>query len=339
MKKIELPRIIIKEEGAALQLGEVLLELKKRNPLIVARQNGRKILGEKLSQEFNIPIEGISNATIGESKALEEKAQIQKYDILIAIGGGTAIDCCKLASFNSQIEFISIPTSLSHDGMASPISSVSSNNEKMSIPCKPPIAVLCDLEILKNSPKKLLCAGIGDAISNYTAVLDWKIGAKNGEEYGEYAAALSSLCAARIIRNAKKMAKDEKIATNILAESLIASGAAMSIAGSSRPASGAEHQFSHALDKLLERPALHGEQCGIGTILMAKLHGKNWKKIRETLKIFGAPTTAKELETPREKIIEALTIAHRIRNRTTILGINGLSEKAAESLAIETGVI
>jgi len=98
--------------------------------------------------------------------------------------------------------------------------------------------------------------------------------------------------------------------------------------------------FSHALDMLAEKPALHGEQTGVGTIIMAYLHGMKWERVRETLKRVGAPTNAYELGIDPEVIIEALTIAHTIRpGRYTILGKDGLTREAAEKAAKITGVI
>jgi glycerol-1-phosphate dehydrogenase [NAD(P)+] len=113
----------------------------------------------------------------------------------------------------------------------------------------------------------------------------------------------------------------------------------MSIAGSSRPASGSEHMFSHALDRLAPKPALHGEQCAVGTIMMMYLHGGNWQEIRDALIKIKVPVTAKGLKIDDELIIEALTIANTIRQeRYTILS-GGLTYEAAEDLAIQTGVI
>ncbi len=79
----------------------------------------------------------------------------------------------------------------------------------------------------------------------------------------------------------------------------------MCIAGSSRPCSGSEHQFSHALDIVASRPALHGEQCGVGTIMMAYLHSLDWRRVRQVLRSIGAPTTAEGLGVPSEAIIKA----------------------------------
>ncbi|MEM3401966.1 MAG: glycerol-1-phosphate dehydrogenase, partial [Candidatus Hadarchaeales archaeon] len=85
--------------------------------------------------------------------------------------------------------------------------------------------------------------------------------------------------------------------------------------------------------------ALHGEQCGVGTIVMAYLHGANWKRIRETLKTVGAPTTAEELGVTADEVITALVSAWKIRpERYTVLR-RGLEKKEAEKLARETGVI
>jgi glycerol-1-phosphate dehydrogenase [NAD(P)+] len=114
----------------------------------------------------------------------------------------------------------------------------------------------------------------------------------------------------------------------------------MSIAGSSRPCSGSEHLFSHALDLIAPNSSLHGEQCGVGAIMMAYIQGQKWRRIRDKLKAVGAPTNAEELGVDPRHIIHALTKAHTIRkDRFTILGSSGLTERAAERTAKVTGVI
>ena len=98
--------------------------------------------------------------------------------------------------------------------------------------------------------------------------------------------------------------------------------------------------FSHALDLLHPGNALHGEQCGLGTIMMMKLHGGNWKRIRDALAQIGAPTTAAQVGIADDYIIDALVAAKDIRkDRFTILGDSGLTREAAENLARSTGVI
>jgi len=123
-------------------------------------------------------------------------------------------------------------------------------------------------------------------------------------------------------------------------EALISCGVAMSIAGSSRPCSGSEHLFSHALDLVAPSKAMHGEQCGVGTVMMAYLCKMDWKGIKGTLQKAGAPTTAEELGVESEAVVEALVRACTIRpGRYTILEEKRLSYDSAEKLAKVTGVI
>jgi len=122
-------------------------------------------------------------------------------------------------------------------------------------------------------------------------------------------------------------------------KSLIVSGVAMSVAGSSRPASGAEHMFSHTLDQISPGTSMHGEQCGIGAIMMMYLHGGEWEMIRDALEDIGAPTTARQLGIDKELIIDALMKSHSIRpERYTILGSEGLTREASLRLIETTGV-
>ena len=114
----------------------------------------------------------------------------------------------------------------------------------------------------------------------------------------------------------------------------------MSIAGSSRPCSGAEHLFSHALDIVAGETSLHGERAGVGAVLSAYLHSANWQTIKGFLKEIGAPSTAKELKVTPAQLVKALTIAHTLRpERYTILGETGVTERAAERVARATGII
>jgi len=125
-----------------------------------------------------------------------------------------------------------------------------------------------------------------------------------------------------------------------LVEGLISTGVAAGIAGSSRPCSGSEHLFSHALDAIAPGRALHGEQCGIGTIMMAKLQGLDWQRVRRALKSVKTPTRASDTELSDDEIVRALVKARSIRpDRYTILSKVKFTSQTARELARETGVI
>jgi glycerol-1-phosphate dehydrogenase [NAD(P)+] len=264
-----------------------------------------------------------------------------KPEVVLGVGGGKVIDVAKLASSFEGVPFISVPTAASHDGVSSSRASIKDLGSPTSMSVQAPIAIIADTDIIARSPYRLIASGCGDIVAKYTAVRDWRLAHKlKGQYYGEYAASLALMSAKLILRNAAVIRNNVEEGVRVVLEALISCGVAMSIAGSSKPCSGAEHLFSHALDMIAPKPALHGEQCGVGTIMMAYLHRINWRMIREKLRKIGSPTTADELGIEPRYIVEALTTAHKIRpERYTILGESGLSKESAERLARVTGVI
>jgi glycerol-1-phosphate dehydrogenase [NAD(P)+] len=261
--------------------------------------------------------------------------------VLFAIGGGTKIDAAKLASARQNVPFISIPTTLSHDGIASPLASVKGLDKPYSITAQAPLAIIADTEIIAQAPWRLAVSGCGDVIAKFTAVKDWQLAhTEKNEYYGEYAASLALMSATLVIQNAGLIRPGSEEGLRVLLEALISCGVAMSIAGTSRPCSGAEHLFSHALDLLKCPHALHGEQCGVGAVLAAYLHNANWMRIRDTLKQIGAPTTARELGVEDEDVVKALEMAATIRpERYTILHKLNLNREACAKVARTTMVI
>ncbi|WP_456452820.1 NAD(P)-dependent glycerol-1-phosphate dehydrogenase [Thermococcus sp.] len=346
MHLMELPREVLLGEDLKGEVLNVARRLKlPEKALILYGPKTREIAGreveENLKREFDVRGVLIKEASIEEVVRVERKIREEGAGWIIAVGGGSIIDVAKLASFRADVPFISFPTTASHDGIASANASIKDLGMKTSMKARPPIAVIADVKVIKTAPYRYLAAGVGDMISNLTAVKDWQLAHKiRGEYYSEYAASLSLMSAKMVIRNANIIRLGNEESVRKVIKGLISSGVAMSIAGSSRPASGAEHLFSHALDAIAPKPALHGEQCGVGTIIMAYLHGLKWERIRETLKKVGAPTNAYELGIDPEYIVEALTVAHKIRpERYTILGKDGLTREAAERAAKITGVI
>ncbi|MFQ5800438.1 MAG: NAD(P)-dependent glycerol-1-phosphate dehydrogenase, partial [Candidatus Hydrothermarchaeales archaeon] len=288
-----------------------------------------------------VKVEIISDATSEEVSRVEELLRNNCSRFAVAVGGGKVIDVTKLASKNSGIEFLSIPTAAAHDGIASSRASIKRDGNTVSIGANAPVAIIADTAVIQRGPYRLLASGCGDIISKYTSVKDWELARdKRGEEFSEYAAALSMMSAKIIMDSSATISNGSEESTRKVVKALISCGVAMSIAGSSRPASGSEHKFSHALDAIAQNPALHGEQCGVGTIMMMRLHGGDWEKIKEALSKIGAPTTAKELGIEEGLIVKALVKAREIRpERYTILEEVKLTERDAERLARETGVI
>jgi glycerol-1-phosphate dehydrogenase [NAD(P)+] len=261
---------------------------------------------------------------------------------LVGVGGGKPIDIAKMAAEDVGRGFVSVPTAASHDGIVSGRGSVPEGDTRHSVAAEPPLAVVADTEVIADAPWQLTTAGCADIISNYTAVADWQLASRlRAVEYSEYAGALSEMTAEMLVDNADSIKPGLEESAWIVVKALVSSGVAMSIAGSSRPASGAEHLISHQLDRIAPGRALHGHQVGVAAIMTAYLQGGDrgfWREIRSALESLGAPTTAEELGITPEELVEATTSAHEIRDRYTILG-DGISETAARRTAETTGVI
>jgi glycerol-1-phosphate dehydrogenase [NAD(P)+] len=344
-RKIQLPREIHTGPGLIKETGSICSELRfKGKVLVVSGTHTSKIGGEQVIESLENKGFSVDNITIKQANmdtVLEVQDLIKDISLVLGVGGGKIIDVAKLSSTRSGINFISIPTAASHDGIASPRASIKNEGSSVSLQAASPIGVIADTKIISKAPFRLLAAGFGDVISNHTAVLDWKLAHRLlNVNYSDSAAALSLMTSKMTLKSASAIKEGLIESSEVVVKALISSGMAISIAASSRPASGAEHKFSHALDMIAPKPALHGEQCGVGTIMMMYLHGGDWKSIRNALKIVKAPITAKELSIEPEYIIEALKIAHTIRkDRYTILGDRGLTDEAALALARNTGVV
>ncbi|MFQ6064180.1 MAG: NAD(P)-dependent glycerol-1-phosphate dehydrogenase [Candidatus Bathyarchaeia archaeon] len=282
-----------------------------------------------------------SSSTMWGVRAAEERIDELKPQVVLGIGGGTKIDVAKLSSFHKNVPFISVPTTASHDGIASPVASVKGLSKPYSIMAHSPMAIIADTNVIIQSSYRLVASGCGDVLSKFTSVSDWKLAHEvENEYYGDYAASLALMSARLVVRNAEVISSGEEEGVRVLLEALISCGVAMSIAGSSRPCSGSEHQFSHTLDLIAPQPAMHGEQCGVGAIMMAYLHKLDWKQIKATLHKVRAPTTAEGLGIEPELVIQALVKAQSVRpERYTILSEKELDFESAEKLARVTGVI
>ena len=346
LKAMQLPRIVIIGPDALEQVVPTCNKLKlEKSTVLICDETTKTIAGDVIyknldQNDFDVQMKTISNV---DKDTLEEVLQLineTKAHSVMGIGGGRPIDTAKYCASHADIPFFSVPTATSHDGIASGRASVTFEGIKASIEADPPIAIIADTDIISRAPHRLLISGCGDILANYSAVADWKLAHRlKGEEFSNYAAVLSEQTAEMLLANIERIAPNQEESARVLLKAVVTSGIAMSIAGSSRPASGSEHMFSHALDKVANIPGLHGEQCGVGSIMMMYLHGLDWEKIRDALSAINAPVSADALGVSREELVEALTIAHEIRpERYTILA-EGLSRETATEVAEITGVI
>ena len=225
-------------------------------------------------------------------------------------------------SFLKKLPFVSIPTSTSNDGFSSPGASLLVKGKRMSLPAKTPYGIIIDIDVIKGAPEKFIFSGIGDLVSNITALYDWKFEEEHGKAIiDDFATMISKKAVNSFVRTEFKSIKDDLFLKELV-DSLTLNGISMEIAGDSSPASGSEHLISHALDKFLETPQLHGIQVGMATYIMSKVQNHRFERISKILKETGFFEYVKTLKMRKEDFKKAIDIAPSIKpNRYTYIHI------------------
>lgn len=344
--KINFPWRIVIGEGAINEIPKLLESLNVNSVLVVVGEKTYQLVNGDISKTlkqngYDINFFVAEKADSSTVNKTEEKAKELKSQILFGVGGGKNIDIAKSAAYDLGIPYISVPTIPSHDGIASASTSIFKNGAKHSMFLNPPVAIVADMKYLVKAPRRFYSAGAGDAIAKFTSVLDWKLARREKNEYyGEYAAQLAFLAARIMIRNSKRYEKHPNSAIRLLTEALISCGYAMCVAGSSRPCSGSEHLFSHAIDSLFpENEALHGEKCALGTLIMSYYHEKDYHSIRQALLNLGLPTNAEQIKIPPEILVKAVTHSYKMRDRYTILNKLGIKEGKEKKVENDLGIL
>jgi glycerol-1-phosphate dehydrogenase [NAD(P)+] len=269
-----------------------------------------------------------------EALALAAETIRAEVTTLIAVGGGRVIDTVKLAAARTGTELISIPTAISHDGISSPVASLfADDGQRHSYAATMPDGIIVDISVIGAAPPRTLRAGLGDLVSNVTAILDWQLAEHAGRErYDAYSAMIAENAARSVLDlvDLESAQSHER-----LAKGLLMSGLAMAAAGTSRPCSGAEHLISHALDGLLgEEAAMHGEQVALGTLVSAAAHASPLHStLADLYSQLGLPMHPSDLSITRADMVRAVQAAPGTRpDRYTILTEQDLSGPAVEKL-------
>lgn len=206
-------------------------------------------------------------------------AAIQKFGPsgLVAVGSGTINDMCKSAASATDCPLITVATAASMNGYPSAISALTEQGVKITEPCRPPVAIVADPEILVKAPLRMAAAGFGDLLSKNASTADWLVShLLFGEYFCEFSAGVAEAAVGRCVDNVDLIRANTQEGLSVLIDALLRSGLSMVLAGSSSPASGGEHLISHLWDMTAHwhgrTPALHGEQTGVTTLISLGLY-------------------------------------------------------------------
>jgi len=248
----------------------------------------------------------------------------QNIDAIVVIGGGTVVDYGKFVAFNRQVPLFCVPTLISNDAFASPTSSLEVDGKRRSVKTQVPQAIIIDTEVISATPKHFLFSGIGDLLCKTTAVFDYKLAyKKRGEEVNDFAATIAKNAVDTFSYFTDKRFENFEY-IGILASSLLMTGIAMIIAGSSRPASGSEHLISHAYDRVAKKPTLHGIQVGVAAYAVSYLQEVTHERLKNDIINSGFYDFVKANPLDREDFDKAIMLAPDIKeDYYTILSEKG----------------
>jgi glycerol-1-phosphate dehydrogenase [NAD(P)+] len=269
--------------------------------------------------------------------ALELIARLREdfFDAVVGIGGGRTLDVAKYAASMTGMPFVSVATTLTHDGIASPVASLESHGRKASFGVHVPIAVFVDIDQVRDAPDEHTSSGVGDVLSNLSAIADWELAREvRGEAVDGLAVSLARSSAEAMLT--MEPGTDRFLIT--LAEALILSGIAMTVAGSSRPCSGACHEISHALDASYGSPGLHGAQVALGARFATWLRGDRelFAELDRAMLTHGLPRVPADLGIDRDTFVAAVVEAPMTRpDRFTVLEHLALEPRRIEELVDE----
>ncbi|MCM2422551.1 iron-containing alcohol dehydrogenase family protein [Streptomyces sp. RKAG293] len=320
------PVVVDINGGALADLAGLLADqrISSSGKLAIAVSGGSGLkLRDRLAPELPgadwYPVDG---GTIDAAVKLADAMRGKRYDAVVGLGGGKIIDVAKYAAARVGLPMVAVATNLSHDGICSPVSTLDNDNGRGSYGVPTPIALVIDLDVIREAPVRYVRSGIGDAISNLSAIADWELSHREtGEPIDGLAAAMARSAGESVLRHPGGVGDDAFLTT--LAEGLVLSGIAMSISGDTRPSSGACHEISHAFDLLYpKRAAAHGEQVGLGAAFAMYLRGAHEESglIAEVLRRHGLPVTPGEIGFSDEEFVKAVEYAPQTRpGRYTIL--------------------
>lgn len=296
-----------------------------------------KLYGEKVKEQIEnvgrLKVEFADYNTISYAMDIAERCIATDVDCIVGLGGGRVLDVCKYAAHISKTPYLAIPTTAANDGLTSPIAVLKRQDDlPKSLGATMPTMTLIDTEVIAKGPIQNIKAGIGDTISNYMALKDWDFAVSRGKDtMNTYAYLMSKSSLDALMKTSYDHICPEFI--EVLVNSLVLSGIAMDFAGTSRPVSGSEHCFSHALDYYSEKKNLHGIQVALGAVTMLKLIGESYDEVLAYLKKFEVDINPEHLGITEDTFVECMQKASSMRKgRYTYLDEADLSDNILRNL-------
>jgi glycerol-1-phosphate dehydrogenase [NAD(P)+] len=324
-RMLQSPLFIDIRPGAVSGLGDLLFDRRisadGHVAVAVGPGQGEQVVEAIRPSLTNADVFTVGGGSLDAASQLQAALRNRSYDAIVGIGGGKTLDVTKWAATRLGLPMVAVATNLAHDGIASPVSSLEHEGGKGSFGVALPIAVVVDLDLVRTGPPQMVRAGIGDVVSNLSAIEDWALAGRERAEPIDGLAVTLARTAAEAVLHRNDGVHDDSFLT-ALAEALVLSGMAMAAAGSSRPCSGSDHEILHAVDVLYPGTSNHGELAGIGALFAFFLWADETRaeQVHACLRRHGLPRVPGDIGLTEDQFTQAVLRAPSTRpDRYTIL--------------------
>jgi len=283
------PERIVYAAGAVGYLPELLAECTRgRRTVVLMDARTREAAGaeaaEQLRQagwqaaEIIVPDSPAGASPVCDDQTHDELAgRVADADAIVGAGSGVISDLAKWLAHDLGLRYACVATAASMNGYTSANVALSVAGVKTLRRARPPYAVVADPAVIASAPWEMTAAGLGDLLAKSVSSADWRM---NHLLFGDYfcrrSVALVGEIEPRYMDRPERLRSRDPQATAALFHALLLTGAAMTMAETSAPASGAEHLVSHTLDMMSSLDGtphdLHGRQVGVGTVLASALY-------------------------------------------------------------------
>ena len=236
---------------------------------------------------------GFDEATLGEIVLNKP----DDCDLMIGVGTGSITDMLRFSSFKLGLPCFTVATGAPMDGFSASVGIMNVNNLKATMPAHSTEVIIGDTDVLKSAPYRMTIAGFADLVAKLNALNDWHLSVLiTGDHYCRKIDELVKAYVDDILGKAEAIKARDPEAIGDVMNALLLTGASISLYGSSRPISGAEHHMSHYWEVLGEQRgkqfAMHGEQVAVGTVMALSVVEElsrmqpDFRKAREVAKQF-----------------------------------------------------
>ena len=240
---------------------------------------------------------------------------------VFGVGGGAALDLAKYTAWTRSLPLVLVPSILSADAAFTRAVAVREEARVRYVGSVLPHALLIDFTLIARAPRDLNLSGVGDILSIFTALWDWKEAARRlGEPHDPEIAAASRAVLDHLLAGARDVKALNEQGLRLISESYREEVSLCERFGNARPEEGSEHYIAYALEHRTRRHYLHGRLISLCTLLAGAAQGQDVAPVRSFLEEVGLDVGFEAVGTTRREMRGVLLdMAGYVRQETQLL--------------------